>query len=153
MWDNLLGGSVRITCILHHYHGFFVIIVAQMVRNTGVKIPQKLLFCGIRRYQQNLSGYHDLYDTLHRRLRTWLSWRGSFALRVPWLWKRRVLSYHICARWTSVILTVRSMPGNAITRFLFTGTLPRGQDKDHVREDVLIPSNIGIDPCLHRCIF
>ncbi len=39
--------------------------------------------------------------------------------------------------------------GNAITRFLFTGTLPRGQEKD-VRDDPLIPSNIGIDPSLHR---
>ena len=45
----------------------------------------------------------------------------------------------------------RACAGNAITRFLFTGTLPRGEsEKGRAREDVLIPSNIGIDPCLHR---
>ena len=42
-----IGGSVRITCIHHHYHDFFLIIVTQMVRNTGV--PAK----GLGVYEEN----------------------------------------------------------------------------------------------------
>ena len=42
-----IGGSVRITCIHHHYHGFFLILVTQMVITAVNRFSYSISYAGL----------------------------------------------------------------------------------------------------------